>query len=303
MSLPDHIVVTPTYTGDIQHGRGCFAVVGCPTICMARHLSLAGALAHHAGRPQFWLDDDVVVTDADIAEMFAVQQETGAGVVIGWYPIRGDKLRISGNQKPGGNHGRWSEVTTFGTGCVLIMPWVWDAFPYESWMITDDGNECPPAFVSRPMWDRLVTTEDFDFAMTLKDHGIRIVSANRVSAAHAGRRIPPKLLEQILQAATRLPTVSWCSNLAAATQAATDLVVVGSNPAPASLLDEVALWCVDMGHPARSQRFGSAVVDGWEIFTPRTARWRYFGVANKRWTINFPSGSRQLIRESNQKAA
>jgi hypothetical protein len=271
---------------------------------MARHLALAGALACYPRCPQVWLDDDITdVTDEVIAELFEVQAETEAGVVIGWYPIRGDVLSISGNQKPGGNHGRWSEITTFGTGCFLIMPWVWDAFPYDQWMIDDKGNECPNAFVSRPMWDRIITTEDFDFAMTLKDHGIKIVSANRVSVTHAGKRVHPQLLEYILQTSMQLLSISWCTNLASATQVTTDLVIVGPQKPPDSLLEELQLWCVDMGHPARSQRFGSAVVGDWEVFTNHTAKLRFFGVANKRWTIQFPSCSRQSsMFESNHRS-
>jgi hypothetical protein len=294
MAHPDCIVLTPSYKGEIYHGRGCFSVCGCSVISTARHSTLAGALLRYPGQAFLWLDDDVIVTDEDIAEMFAVQDLTGAGAVTGWYPLRGEgKTKMSNNRRLGGYHGRWSEITSCGAGCLLVMPWVWEAFPRETWLWDPGpdgtGAECPPAFLSRPSWDRINTTEDFDFALNLQDLGVGLVAANLVSAHHGDKHVPVDALNAALERGSKLPSVDWCRDRELAKSSQSAVVVISDEHPEQSFLDAVSSWCVDFGHPCFSPRFGKAIASTGEVITtPMLARNEDPGL----WTISYPKAKR-----------
>jgi hypothetical protein len=299
-SLPRHIVVTPSYSGKIEHGYPCVTTIGVSVIQLARHRVLAAALQSSPGLPQLWLDDDIQIIEDDIAELFAVQRQTGAGVVSGWYPIRvpeyvtdrRDAETIVNLRKPGGYHGRWSELTACAAGCMLIMPWVWDRFRKDDWLLVyssaaPDDVTCPPAFIARPSWDRIATTDDYDFSLNVRDLGVRIVAANRVSVDHHGSRVPLDVLDRLLKS-ERPNSVAWVRNLAAATRSIADIVLIGDRMPAAEFVRDVSLWCVDMGHPVQSPRFLGAQSHGYLITTPSLARYMFFGARTSRRMISYP---------------
>jgi hypothetical protein len=292
-SIDDLKILTPSYKGEIKHGRPCLSVTGCSVISMARHINLSEALAKYPGAPYLWLDDDMFVTDEDIEEMFRVQKLTGAGVVSGIYPIRttgSEKTNITINQILGTYTPEYSELNTCGAGCMLCMPEIWDKFTKYKWLLCD-GKESPPAFLSRPSWDRLNTTEDFDFCLNIKDLGIKIVSANNVSANHCGKQIELNNLNKILEKRAQLPTISCVNNLNEALKATTEIVVIGEITEFEK--EEIQKWNIDFGNPVRSPRFRSAYYRGKTITTIRNASDKLNMVKNSSntffWDIIYPT--------------
>ena len=179
---------------------------------------------------------------------------------------------------------------------MLIMPWVWDAFPRDEWLLTNAGepDECesPPAFVSCPSWDRINTSEDYDFSIHARRLGIKLVSANRVSGAHCYERIDPEIIGEVLRRLSELPSVGWFRHLSQALNATTDLVVVGEHEPSADFVDKLQRWCVDFDHPARSRRFLCAHSPDYLITTAANVPLIFFGAPTRRWAISYPEAKR-----------
>ena len=297
--VPSHIVMTPSYSGKVDHGYGCVTVGGVSNAALARHKVLAAALQRAPNLPQLWLDDDILISPREVAELFAVQQMTGAQVVTGWYPPRiphgqedgGRPESLINNRVPGGYHGRWSEIATCAAGCMVVMPDVWGLFDEDEWLTLDENTFCPPAFISCPSWDRTATTEDYDFSVAIRRRGARIVSANRVSVVHHERRIPLADLQRLLSTEEK-PVIDCVRTLSAATRSTADIVVIGDTAPSPEYLSRLATWCVDFGHPVVSHRFLYATDGQFEITTPHLARLRFFGAKSNRWAISYPDAQR-----------
>jgi hypothetical protein len=193
--IPNHIVVTPSFSGNIQHGRGpiCVGATNCSNVVGARHNSLAAALSQGIGLPQLWIDDDVLgLDDPAVEELFRIQKESKTDIVVGWYPKRGEPdepPQPTHVLKPGGFHGDWSEILKAGFGCILIMPWVWKTFYEKEPFLYNKGGKCPAVFASYYVFDHTETGEDYAFCIRARKHGFRIVAANNVSLIHHNKKI------------------------------------------------------------------------------------------------------------------
>lgn len=288
--IPEHIIVTPSLSGNIKHNRGpiCVGVKGCSNIINARHNSLATALLYNKKLPQIWIDDDIEdVTDKDVEELFRIQKIACADIVVGWYPKRTENiqnpLQTTIYQKYQGYHGDWSEILVSGFGCVLIMPWVWDLF--KEYIYTNNGK-APNVFGHYNVFDKGEIGEDYSFFILANKNNLRCVSANNVSLNHHGKRFDINILKNTLSSQI-IPEISFyysrngdfISNITQAGESSSEIVVLLKCGAKLdqNITEKLRSWQVDCIYPWNSLRFGAANISVNKFCgiytTPNACRW------------------------------
>jgi hypothetical protein len=186
--MQDFIIITPSLSGKIAHGRPCLNVVGVSSIVDARSELLARALREHPGKPQLWIDDDIDgVTDELITELFRVAEASGAGMVAAWY-VRDDGVPVHSIQIGKQVDPSWVELVSCGFGCVLVMPKVWPHIgePTIHQLRTRAGF-VPNMFQQILSWDDTLLTEDFSFCSRVRFEGLKVVAANQACVTHLKR--------------------------------------------------------------------------------------------------------------------